>query len=766
MNTVENICKASCTGCGACFNICPNDAITMEYDEEGFAYPNIRRDICTDCGLCYERCPSVKAVKLSEQPECFAVMAEDEIRLKSSSGGMFTLLAEKVIDSGGYVCGAAYSADYSRVDHIVVSDKEGLEKLRGSKYVQSDTGNVYRQIKKLLDEEKNVLFSGCPCQAAGLKNFLEKEYDNLLIIDLICHGANSLKAYKSFLKECAGERTVKSVNFREKEGFGWSTPVCITYTDGTQTRQSCDKSPWYKGFLRGVINRPYCGNCVYAAPLRVGDITLGDFWGVSDISPEYNDEKGTGLVLINTSKGEKAFFDVKQQLKLCQPVIIDKVKEIARTRNGQLLSPQKAHANRKRFFDEIDNLSFSSAVDYSLDEHYDIGVVGWWYNENYGGTLTYYALNRVLRSMGLSVLMIEKPCLEDSEAPNYENIPRRFAKKHYAISKIYHPNKLGEINAKCTAFISGSDQLFAPSLWSYSGPSLYLDFVNPGKNIISFASSFGESFKSGDDFRSMVSYYLHRFNSISVREDYAVDIMRDRFGLEAEKVLDPVFVCDPSEFYRLADSSHVKIEKEYFASFFLDPCAEKRDAILYTKKKLGLPYVNLIHACDFESNIERLGLDETKSDLDVEDFLNYYRNAKFIITDSFHGTCMAIIFRKPFISIANRQRGVKRFVSMLNEVGLSNRLVFDYSEIYRRSRLYSNIDYDKVYKRINLLREKSYNWLKRAIFEPQNKAAVPFNVMDIKQYEMVLKILSLQETVYKQQQEINELKEEIKNIKK
>lgn len=766
MNTVENIRKESCTGCGACFNICPQKAISMEYDEEGFAYPVVSRALCTDCGLCYERCPSVSAVKPFEQPECYAVMAEDEIRMKSSSGGMFTLLAEKVIDNGGFVCGAAYSEDYSKVEHIIVSDKTGLEKLRGSKYVQSDTGKTFVKIKELLEEKKEVLFSGCPCQAAGLKSFLGKEYDNLLIVDLICHGGNSIKAYRSFLKECAEERKIRSVNFREKEGFGWSTPVCITYTDGTQTRQSCDKSPWYMAFLKGIINRPYCSGCVYASPSRISDITLGDFWGVSEISPEYNDNKGTGLVLVNSPKGEKALSDVKTQLKLCAPVPFDKVKKIAQTRNGQLLSPKKSHVNRHRFFEEADSMSFSAAVNHSLDEHYDIGVVGWWYNENYGGTLTYYALNRILKSMGLSILMIEKPLIEGSETPNYGNIPRRFAKKHYAISKIYHPNKLGELNAKCTAFISGSDQLFSPSLWSYSGPSLFLDFANPGKNIISYASSFGESFKSGDDFRSMVSYYLHRFNSISVREDYGVDILREQFGLDAEKVLDPVFVCDPAEFHRLADSSSVKTEGKYFVSFFLDPCDEKRDAILHTSKKLKLPYVNLIHACDFESNMQRLGLDGTKPDLDIEDFLNYYKNAEFVITDSFHGTCMAIIFKKPFISIANYQRGVKRFVSMLKEVGLINRLVFDYSEIYKKPRLYSDIDYDKVYKRIGPLRERSYDWLKKAIFEPRNKAAVPFNVLDIKQYETVLKILNLQETVYKQQQEINKLKEQIKKIKK
>lgn len=411
----------------------------------------------------------------------------------------------------------------------------------------------------------------------------------------------------------------------------------------------------------------------------------------------------------------------------------------------------------EKSFDELEHNLMSDVNIASENDRYDVGIVGWWYNENYGGTLTYYALHQVLKSMGLSVLMIERPTADPKYVPNYASIPRRFAKKHYSITKNYHPNQMGVLNKLCTAFISGSDQLFSPWLWEYSGPSYYLDFVQPDKNIISYASSFGNSYASTDEFRAKISYYLHRFNRISVREDYAVDIVKNNFGLNAQKVLDPIFVCDPMELHQLADQSKVKKEKKYFASFFLDPCKEKREAILYLKEKLGLPYVNLIHACDFEINSKKLGLDEIKPDLDIEDFLNYYRNAEFIITDSFHGTCLAIIFKKPFISIANKERGANRFVSMLKEAGLLNRLVNDYSEIYSKAELFYDINYDEVGKRLEPLRENSYNWLKQAIFEPHNKAAELFNIIDIKQYEKSMKILSIQDTIYKQQREISNL---------
>lgn len=687
-------------------------------------------------------------------------MGSDDLRMKSSSGGLFSLLSEKVLDKKGYVCGAAYSENFRKVEHVIINDKDGLARLRGSKYVQSDTGMVFKEIKALLDNKKDVLFSGCPCQVAGLKNYLGKDYKNLLTVDLICHGGNSLTAYHSFLDECAQGRIIESVNFREKEVYGWGTPVTINFTDGSTLRQTCDKSPWYKGFLNGIINRPYCGSCKYASIQRIGDITLGDFWGVSEISPAFDDHKGTGLVLVNNSKGMKAFKAIRSQLKLCEQVPLKQVVEIAKKRNGQLLYPRTPHPNRSNFFEKLETQKFSLAIENAANEHYDIGVVGWWYNENYGGTLTYFALHQILTGMGLSVLMIEKPSTDPNYKPNYSTIPRRFAKKHYNISANYNPTKMGDLNPKCTAFISGSDQLFNPWLWEYSGPSYYLDFVNPGKNIISYASSFGENFQCTDSFKAKVSYYLHRFSSISVREDFAVGIVRDNFGLAAQKVLDPVFVCDPNEYHKIADESKIPINNEYFVSFFLDPCKEKKNAILYLKGKLNLPYVNLIHACDFEQNTEKLDLDEIKPDLDVEDFLNYYRNAKFIITDSFHGTCLAIIFSKPFISIANKKRGTARFVSMLNELGLIDRLVYEYKEIYEKSNLFDYIDYDAVYAKLKPLREQSYNWLKKAIFNPRNKAADPFNVLDIHQYENLLKILSLQEKVSALQREIDRLKKE------
>lgn len=355
--------------------------------------------------------------------------------------------------------------------------------------------------------------------------------------------------------------------------------------------------------------------------------------------------------------------------------------------------------------------------------HYDVGIVGWWYNLNYGGTLTYYALHQLVKSMGLSVLMIERAISKEGYLPDYESqIPRRFAKKYYNISKNCLHSEMPMLNNYCNTFISGSDQLFSPYLWKYSGPEYYLNFADEDKRIISYASSFGgEEYKSTDAFKEEIYSYLSRFTALSVREGYAVDIAKNVFNLKAEKVLDPVFVCDPAEYDALIEQSRVKIDVPYFASFFLDPCREKKEAIQYLNNKLNLPYVNLIHATDFDENAKKLDLDNIKPDLDVEDFLCYYKNAEFIITNSFHGTCFAIIFKKPFISIANQKRGVGRFVSMLTELGLADRLVNDYSEIYNRPGLLTALDYERVYKALEPLRKRSYDWLYNAIKAPKEK---------------------------------------------
>lgn len=227
-----------------------------------------------------------------------------------------------------------------------------------------------------------------------------------------------------------------------------------------------------------------------------------------------------------------------------------------------------------------------------------------------------------------------------------------------------------------------------------------------------------------------MGYWLRRFDALSVRETYAVDICQNIFGLEAKKVMDPVFLCDVQEYEKLAEESGLRKDKPYLLSFILDPNESKRNAITSISSTLNMDYINLINADDIEQNKAKLGLKNTKADADIEQWLFYYKNADFVITDSFHGTCFAIIFRKKFISIANYQRGANRFISLLEEIGLEDRLVKDIHEISTRPELFDEIDYDSVFDVINPKVAESLQWLKNAILQPKQTDASLFNSLN------------------------------------
>ena len=233
MKILENM--DLCYGCAACANACRFEAITMERADDGFLYPTINESKCVNCNACKAVCPALQAkFDNYENPEVYAVMADDSIREKSASGGMFTLLAELALSRGGCVCGAVLNDDYLSTKLVMIDQAEDLDRLRRSKYIQCDCSDIYTQAKAKLDEGRFVLFTGTPCQCAALRTYLKKPYENLLIADLICHGAPSPKAWKSFLNETAPAKEIKDVNFRYKNTIGWSSTLHIDFKDGTE----------------------------------------------------------------------------------------------------------------------------------------------------------------------------------------------------------------------------------------------------------------------------------------------------------------------------------------------------------------------------------------------------------------------------------------------------------------------------------------------------------------------------------------------------
>jgi|SRR5690554_252979 len=358
-----------CSGCSACANICPQNAISMQPSSEGFLTPIVDNDLCTKCGLCVKVCPVINLVKNDsvKEPEAFAVKnINEEIRLKSSSGGVFTALAQQVISNKGVVFGAALDEDLNLL-HIGVDTLEDLNKLQGSKYFQSQIGETYKQVKSLLRDGREVLYSGTPCQIAGLYAFmLNKSYPNLTTVDIICHGVPSPKLFKKYRKEIEEKHKgiLKNISFRKKTK-GWklySVSKNIEINSNgiplkKEVSETLREDVFMRLFLRDICLRESCHHCAYSKFPRIADITLADYWGVQDIHPEFDDDKGVSLVLINSKVGGVLWKKTQESLDVI-PTNLHKAIQY----NPSVQTSCKPHPKRKMFFENLDKKSLEDLV--------------------------------------------------------------------------------------------------------------------------------------------------------------------------------------------------------------------------------------------------------------------------------------------------------------------------------------------------------------------------------------------------------------------
>ena len=290
--------KHNCCGCSACVQACPKQCISFEEDEQGFRYPLVDKAICVDCGLCEKVCPVLNAGEPRHPLAVYAAInTNEEIRKESSSGGIFTALAEAVLDEGGVVFGARFN-DQWEVVHAYTESKEGLAPFRGSKYVQSRVGETYRQAKAFLQQGRKVMYTGTPCQIAGLKRYLGKEYDQLLTVDVVCHGVPSPLVWRDYLRDITANNLsqIASINFRDKS-TGWKNfSVRISGQEGKDyVNESFRQNLFMQLFLRNFCLRPSCHACAAKSGKSGSDITIADFWGMEDSN--WNDNKGTSCII-------------------------------------------------------------------------------------------------------------------------------------------------------------------------------------------------------------------------------------------------------------------------------------------------------------------------------------------------------------------------------------------------------------------------------------------------------------------------------------
>lgn len=350
--------RRHCSGCSACHDACPKGAIRMIADDEGFLYPEIDSSRCVNCGLCARACPSLNRPAPRTPLAVYAAKANDTaLRLASSSGGIFSLLARQILAKGGKVFGAAFDKRDWSVEHIGVSDESGLAELRGSKYVQSSTAGIYREVKSALEANLPVLFTGTPCQIAALRAYLNLQpstsTSNLYLVEVICHGAPSPKVWQTYLASLGV--APKLVTYRDKS-TGWKRySISIEAAKGCDYTSPYPQDPYMIAFLRELCNRLSCHDC-QVRELRSGsDLTIADFWGIQDELPAFDDDRGASLVLVNTEKGAAFFQELSDAIESAPSSF-----EVAAKHNSALVRSPAPNPRRARFLSRVTPSNFAA----------------------------------------------------------------------------------------------------------------------------------------------------------------------------------------------------------------------------------------------------------------------------------------------------------------------------------------------------------------------------------------------------------------------
>ncbi|MDR1183068.1 MAG: Coenzyme F420 hydrogenase/dehydrogenase, beta subunit C-terminal domain [Bacteroidales bacterium] len=362
---ISIIDKVECCGCNACGDVCGHKAITFVTDMEGFWYPEVDEEKCTDCDLCDKVCPIINVKELKkndlEEPDCYAAKHKNlEVVFDSTSGGLFSALAEKTYRDGGYVGGALYDAKFS-VKHFISNDKKDLLALRSSKYVQSDLLGFYRKVKDIVRKGEKGLVCGCPCQMAALRAFLKKDYENLIIVDFICRGINSPlvgKKYTESLEEKYNS-TVIWQKAKNKE-LGWRNLTAkYRFADGQIVHVTKDENLFTRGYLHtNVFCRPSCYSCPFKGFPRMADITLADFWGIENVDKSMDDNLGTSLVMVNSRKGQAYYESIQQKIKSVRVPFASTL-----AGNPALVQPlDPPRVDRDAFFVDLQNSDFTAVA--------------------------------------------------------------------------------------------------------------------------------------------------------------------------------------------------------------------------------------------------------------------------------------------------------------------------------------------------------------------------------------------------------------------
>lgn len=718
MNVRDSVDFGICCGCGACVNSCPVNAIKFSCDEADWhLHPDVDTQLCVNCGKCLRVCPALKEKNKSNfEPYGYAAVAKNDIRRKSSSGGIFFVLASYVLSKKGYVAGAVYDENL-RVKHIVSSNPADLERMRGSKYVQSDASQVYSAVCELLLSGKTVLFSGTPCQIAAMKTLVGGDDPNLICVDILCHGVPSPKIFDYYLNENFDKSQIETVLFRNKEHRnGMPGSLTVVMKNGDRYYSEYFDNSYYDAFGKDISLRDSCFDCKYAEFPRVGDISVGDFWGAKTTATKIDYEKGSSITIVNSKKGEKLWNAISKKLDIVEKYPLEVLMSWNRNKRQR-----SAHPRRGEFLDSIKrHNSLRVATSNIVNNRYDVGVFGVTMNPNFGGLVTYWALYKAISELGYKTAIIEKPLFDkyDTEITH----AHEFFRKRCNIAGTTNPADLPKLSSQIDRFVIGSDQVWNYNLFGCWKNSLYLDFVSDDNLKIAYAASFGHSEHAIPSNKiSSVSNLFKRFDYIGVREADGVEILRKNYGVQAKHVMDPVFLVNTDDYRALAaDSSLVgTVASEFVGSYIIEPNDFKLGVVKEIADKLGADNLNFTDG-DRKHFVRKSAWFKDRNmhiqhEATLYDWLYMLQNAKFVVTDSFHAVCFCIMFKKPFILLQERW-ALSRIESIMNIFGLHERWlqISDKKDFVINEAWFAPLSNDTD---LILLREKvdSLNWLSSAL---------------------------------------------------
>ena len=723
--------ETKCTGCGACVNVCPRGAIELVERNGYFLFPEIDSAKCNHCGLCLAKCPAAKprpAPSRVTNEVAYGCYVKDEVeRARSSSGGFFQALAKYILRQGGAVCGAAFTHG-CHLEHVIITDENNLIPLQRSKYLQSNTGMVYSRILALLKKGIKVLFVGTPCQVAALKSVVDGNDDNLITIDLMCHGVPPENLFKQHIDYLTGNDAdnVVEINFRDKQPGGWNLYHLSFEHNGVKYCRSFKDDVYLKGFANRLTIRRACGDCRYARFPRQGDFTLGDLWNVAEDYLGWRDNKGVNAVIVNTRKARQLFASIRDAFSKLKEVPIP---DVSRTNNLQ--SHSYLHSNYWRFYEAL-NLKRTEDNIHSLIEKYlqkDDGICILNFcdsHSNYGSVLTAYALKEKVRAMvGYSPIHVHlwrtsggEPAVSDLIDFCRENIP--------ASEWIYSRGPLEKLNQHFRTFIVGPDTVWRDCSYTGDFHWFLLNFAKLSKNICSYAASFGFPYLANTGLRDTKQRnpseneiverkrLMKRFSHVSVREDSGVTLCRKIFDVEAEHVLDAVFLLNEEHYSKLI--GRPREDSGSIVRYILSPSCSSPELMAIienTPNSISLrdgtgDYANRL-VSDKEGNLPSV------TGVMVRDWLRNIRDCKCFVTDSFHGICFAIIFRKQFVVLKPSVfAGTERVDSLFRMLGIPHDRYAYTVEDYERI-LSTPLDYSKVEPRLNEWIAKSEDYLKRVL---------------------------------------------------